>query len=303
MAVPKYELIPIAKDDPRKGLALLPPPSKYDVFFDMEGYPYVDGGLEYLFGASYFDGKGKLCFQPFWAHDHAQEKVAFEKFVDWVYKRWQMDPSMHIYHYADYEVSALRRLMGRHASREQKVDDLLRNEVFVNLYNVVRQAMQVGTPSYSMKLIEHLYREKRRTDVVSATDSIVFYQRWIEEQDGDDVRTSAILQDIEAYNKDDCDSTAQLALWLRKVQRDNKIGYVHHRRRMATATKARPLRRAMRPRRSRRRYWRSCRRARRKAAFTGCWRICWSFTGARRNLCGGRFTQLAITRSTSLSKM
>ena len=48
---------------------------------------------------------------------------------------------MHIYHYASYEVSAMRRLMGKHATREREVDDLLRNQVFVDLYTVVRQGV------------------------------------------------------------------------------------------------------------------------------------------------------------------
>jgi hypothetical protein len=30
--------------------------SRNDVFFDMEGFPLIDGGLEYLFGASYLQG-------------------------------------------------------------------------------------------------------------------------------------------------------------------------------------------------------------------------------------------------------
>ncbi|MFN8658896.1 MAG: TM0106 family RecB-like putative nuclease [Candidatus Obscuribacterales bacterium] len=226
LVVPKFELLPIDPANPRRGLALLPPASPNDVFFDMEGYPYVDGGLEYLFGASYHhQPTGHLLFRPFWGHTHEDEKRAFEKFIDWVYALWQTDKSMHIYHYADYEISALRRLMGRHASREQEVDDLLRNEVFVNLFAVVRQGMQVGTPSYSIKKIEQLYRPKRDTDVANAVDSIIFYQKWLEEPDGTDVETSLTLQQIQDYNRDDCDSTAQLADWLRNAQKQNNIAY------------------------------------------------------------------------------
>lgn len=134
----------------RRGFALLPPPSPMDVFFDMEGYPHVEGGLEYLFGVSFYEGDD-LKFKDWWAHDRQQEKATFEQFMDWVYARWQDDRSMHVYHYGDYEIAAMRRLMGRHATRERELDDLLRHQVFVNLLTVVRQGLRVGTPSYSIK--------------------------------------------------------------------------------------------------------------------------------------------------------
>lgn len=236
--LPKFELIPHDHKISRRGLGLLPPASSQDVFFDMEGYPYVDGGLEYLFGASYTDEKGDLQFSAVWAHDRQQEKESFEKFVDWVYARWIKDPSMHVYHYADYEVSALRRLMGRHGTRESQVDNLLRCEVFVDLYTVVRQCMQVGTPSYSLKHIERLYRPMRGANVSNAVDSIMFYQSWLEEPDGADERTSQKLKEIEAYNRDDCDSTAQLSTWLRDLQKHEKIEYTKPKERSAEPTSA-----------------------------------------------------------------
>jgi predicted RecB family nuclease len=75
-----------------------------------------------------------MQFIDWWAHDRAQERKAFEDFIDWVYARYKHDGAMHIYHYAAYEVSAMRKLMGRFGTREMEVDNLLRNEVFVALY-------------------------------------------------------------------------------------------------------------------------------------------------------------------------
>ena len=210
-----YEFLPAVAG---KGFALLPPVSPLDVYFDMEGYPHIDGGLEYLFGAC-FEESGELQFRDWWAHDRIQEKQAFEEFIDWAYSRWRQDKGMHIYHYAPYEVSAARRLAGRHATRVNEVDDLLRNEVFVDLFQIVRQGLQVGEPSYSIKYVEHLYREKRAGSVAKATDSVVFYERWIEAPDGEDWQTSSILNSIRNYNEEDCVSTQQLATWLRKVQK------------------------------------------------------------------------------------
>ena len=41
---------------------------------------------------------------------------------------------MHVYHYAAYEATALKRLTGRHGIREAELDQLLREERFVDLY-------------------------------------------------------------------------------------------------------------------------------------------------------------------------
>jgi uncharacterized protein len=202
-----------------KGFALLPAASVNDVYFDMEGYPYADGGLEYLFGAV-FESKNEITFIDWWAHNSEEEKLAFESFIDWVYDRWLVDPKMHIYHYAAYEVSALRRLASRYATRIDEVDQLLRHEVFIDLYVIVRQAMIVGEPSYSIKNIEHLYREKRGGSVSKATDSVVFYERWLESGEGRSWQESPILKSIRDYNEEDCVSTKQLVQWLRSAIKD-----------------------------------------------------------------------------------
>jgi len=206
-----------------KGLAALPAPSGLDVYFDMEGYPLVEGGLEYLFGATTVNGTGP-DFHDWWAHDPEQEKAAFEQFIDWVYARFKKDPSMHVYHYAAYEKTALRKLMGRYGTREQELDDLLRNEVLVDLLPIVRQSLRVGQPSYSIKYIERLYRPDRSgKEVASAMDSVIYYKRWLDDRDGADWQTSSILGDIRDYNKDDCDSTWQLVEFLRNLQSASQI--------------------------------------------------------------------------------
>ena len=209
-----YEFLPAVAN---KGFHLLPPASPADVYFDMEGYPHVEDGLEYLFGAVY-KSDGQMEFKDWWAHDRQQEKRAFEAFIDWVYSRWREEPAMHIYHYAPYEVSAARRLAGRHATRINEVDELLRHEVFVDLFQIVRQGLLVGEPSYSIKYIEHLYRGKRAGSVSKATDSVVFYEKWLETPDGEDWRQSRLLESIRNYNQEDCESTYQLAEWLRSVR-------------------------------------------------------------------------------------
>ena len=47
--------------------------------------------------------------------------------------------------------------MGEHATREEEVDDLLRREVFVDLYQVVRQSMRISHDSYSLKKVRQFF--------------------------------------------------------------------------------------------------------------------------------------------------
>lgn len=223
--VPEFKILP-HEPGKKHGLALVPPHSNLDVFFDIEGYPLIDGGLEYLWGNTYFDEKGDRQFIDFWAHDAEQEKQCFEDFILWVYARWKKDSSMHIYHYANYEIAACRKLMGRYGVCEYEVDQLLRNEVFVDLYKVVKGAMLIGESNYSIKSVELLYRGKRETEVGNGGDSVVVYESWRENPDGDTWKTSKILKDIRDYNIDDCDSTQELVVWLRERQKENAIDFV-----------------------------------------------------------------------------
>jgi predicted RecB family nuclease len=45
---------------------------------------------------------------------------------------------MHIYHFAPYEPSALKRLMGRHGVCEDEIDRMLRARLFIDLHTVLK---------------------------------------------------------------------------------------------------------------------------------------------------------------------
>jgi predicted RecB family nuclease len=197
-----------------RGLARLPRPADGDLFFDMEGNPFESGGLEYLFGLYYFvDGQPQ--FKAFWAHSRREEKVAFEAFMDLVTTWLARHPGAHIYHYAHYEQTALKKLMSLHGTREAAVDGLLRAQKFIDLYQVVREGMRVSEPRYSIKNIEHFYLQARSGDVKSAGASIVYYERW------KDTGEAQLLKDIEAYNFDDVRSTFELRRWLLSLRPAN----------------------------------------------------------------------------------
>ncbi|WP_369134647.1 TM0106 family RecB-like putative nuclease [Modestobacter sp. I12A-02662] len=191
---------------PAQGLLRLPKPSPGDLYLDFEGDPLSgDGaGLEYLAGLG--DRAGR--FTALWAHDADQERRMVADLVDRIVDDWRTDPGMHVYHYAAYEVSALKRLTGRYGVREAELDQLLRAERFVDLYPVVRQGMRISKESYSIKKVEAFYGREHTGDVADAMSSVVEYEQWLADRD------PARLQAIEDYNKDDVDSTRELHDWL-----------------------------------------------------------------------------------------
>ena len=215
----RFELLP---PDDENGFRLLPPPSTGDIYFDMEGFPFfdADGGLEYLFGAVTEDD-GKLRFHPFRAADRAGEKRAFEQFMDFAWQRMRQWPDLHIYHYAHYEPTALKRLMTVHATREEELDELLRREAFVDLYQVVRRSMRISHNSYSIKAVRQFFMpDAGKGAVTEGGQSIIEFQRWL------DTGAAAILEAIERYNEEDCVSTLQLHRWLmdRRLEAQTAFG-------------------------------------------------------------------------------
>ena len=152
-----------------------------------------------------------------WAFSRAEERVAFERFIDFVMNRLSLHPDLHIYHFAPYEPAALKRLMGRYATREDELDQLLRGKRFVDLFSVVRQGLRASVESYSIKRLEPLYGYAREASLSDANQALAQVQALLElgaaSDIGDDERRV-----VEAYNHDDCRSTWRLRDWLENVR-------------------------------------------------------------------------------------
>lgn len=224
---PLFRVLESTEVEPGKGLSLLPPPSAGDIFFDLEGDPLEPGGLEYLWGAVYLGDDGVPAYRDWWAHDLVGERAAFEALIDWLTDRWRSHPDLHVYHYGAYEVTALKRIAGREASREAELDALLRGLVFVDLYAVVRGGLRIGEASYSLKNVERLYRPSRSEEAGVATglESLEVYEEWRESDESSDWRDSPLLADLRRYNEEDCHSTKELADWLRRHQVEAGVAY------------------------------------------------------------------------------
>jgi uncharacterized protein len=212
-----HEALPVVSG---YGLTRLPVPSPGDVFFDLEGNPYVgEGGLEFLFGYTFTDDAGLPTYTAEWAFSRTEERAAFENFVDFVIARLAKYPDLHVYHYAPYEPAALKRLMGRYATRENEIDQMLRGGVFVDLYAVVRHAVRASVESYSIKKLEALYAFDRTAALADANKMLAKLQYCLELNDLEGI-TNETRSVTQAYNRDDCLSTFRLRDWLEKVRSD-----------------------------------------------------------------------------------
>ena len=211
----KHIVLPV---EPGFGLARLPEPSAGDIFLDLEGDPFVgEHGLEYLFGYQFNDEHGHPVYRSEWAFTRADEKRAFENFVDFVIARWQTNPGLHIYHYAPYEPAAMKRLMGRYATRQEEIDRFLRAGLFVDLFQVVRHAIRASVESYSIKQLEPFYGFERETALSDANVALANLQANLELDDIPSIAEETKATVI-AYNKDDCASAAALRDWLETLR-------------------------------------------------------------------------------------
>jgi predicted RecB family nuclease len=212
-----HEVLPL---EPGFGLFRLPEPSAGDIFFDFEGDPFVgDGGLEFLFGYLYADDGGVWQYTGDWASTRHEERAAFERFIDFVVERQKTHPNLHIYHFAPYEPAALKRLMGRYATRENDVDNLLRGEVFVDLYAVVRHAIRASVESYSIKKLEPLYGFNRSVPLEEVGAVMARTQARLEMADPEGIPEDDKAA-VKGYNNDDCASTEALRRWLETLRAD-----------------------------------------------------------------------------------
>ena len=219
---PEYHLIPLPIG--AYGFSLLPEPDPADLFYDIEGDPLLKeeslqkgeiqlrDGLEYLHGFVWRLKTGKYHFEPFWALSKEKERECYESLIDFLHKHTLLNPNAHIYHYSPYETAALKRLSSQYPDRTKKLDDLFREEKFVDLYPIVKQTVRVSEPRYSIKNLERFYRGARNTDVKDGGASVVWFEQYL--ATGDEKLKKAIAD----YNQDDCESTSDLRDWLIRLK-------------------------------------------------------------------------------------
>lgn len=209
---PIYETLEVEEG---KGLNKQPEPSENDIYLDFEGDRMVEpDGLEYMIG---YVHKGK--YHALWAKNETEEKQIFEQFIDFAVNLKKEDPSLHIYHYAPYEVTMFKRLMGKYASREDEIDTFLRSHTFVDLYGVVRQSIRASVEKYSIKDLEIFFGYERKMDLRELSSHKSQLELLL--QTGNIDKLSKVTQAaVQLYNQDDCESLVRLQAWLEEIRND-----------------------------------------------------------------------------------
>ncbi|BBZ03856.1 ATPase [Mycolicibacterium chitae] len=209
-ARPPFELIEEGEPPWGHGFETLPKPDAGDVFLDFEGHPFwrADTGLFFLFGLVEQDSSGQWQYRCWWAHDVAQEAAAVEALVDYVARRREQFPGMHVYHYNHTERSSLQRMTETHGVAELALAELIDTGAFVDLLLVARNSIQVGTESYGLKHLERLTDYERSHEIDQGAGAVVQYEHYMAEPNQSD------LDAIAAYNEDDVRATLALRDWL-----------------------------------------------------------------------------------------
>lgn len=209
-----YEVLPT---EAGRGFNRLPEPNDGDMYFDIEGDAfYQGGGLEYILGYAYADN-GSFVYKALWSTNRSEEKKAFEQLMQFVLERWKRFPKMHIYHFAPYEPSAVKRLARVHASFEKEVDDLLRAERFIDLHAVFKEALLASVESYSLKELEKFTRYLRKVVLHDASVGRKSLEVALELNDLKSI-SQEIFTVVEEYNQDDCLATEALHKWLENLR-------------------------------------------------------------------------------------
>lgn len=213
---PIHELLPVEE---AKGFCKLPKPSRLDVFVDLESDPFAsEGGLQYLFGFVCPDESRQLVYQSKWSFTPAEERQAFEWIVDEIMRKWKEAHTMHVYHFGAHEPSAFKSLMGRHATREDEVDRMLRAGLFVDLHTIFKQAVRASVEEYSLKSLEAFHAFGRGTSLAESRTAMRQIEHWLE-LGGEDELPERLRTTVQGYNDDDCRSTASLRDWLEDERR------------------------------------------------------------------------------------
>jgi len=222
--------------------------------------------------------QSEWTYVPRWSHDpetgnpcKEKEKEEAKRLVSFFHERWleskKNGAEMHVYHYNHTERSLMTNLTtdtnhsshivdifgqmlgGTLASEDlnhrELLDELIAAGVFVDLLAVVRNSLQAGLESYSLKLMEKLAGFDRQhveeapvaseqgqssssagtsvsQGVSDGSGAVLRYELYANHELYGEERDEGHLEEIAKYNKEDVDATQALHQWLLVKRREAK---------------------------------------------------------------------------------
>jgi uncharacterized protein len=207
--IPAFEIVEPSEDPVfGHGFELMPEPDAGDAFFDFEGHPFWTAQHDLFFlSGLYYQREGAWSYDARWAHDLDQQRIMIKELVEFFAQRRRHFPRMHVYHYNHTERSSLERLT-RGTESEALFTTLVETGLFIDLYVIAKNAVQVGTESYGLKYLERLSGFERRGGIEQGAGAVVEYEEYMHTHE------QRLLDDIARYNEDDVAATLALRDWL-----------------------------------------------------------------------------------------
>lgn len=154
---------------PRHNLRMLPRASAGDLFITLGADPFwrdeqaaspaLMWGLTYSFAAVHLpeDPDEQPGFSHFWAHSRSAENGLLTDALSMIHHQRQLHPGLRVYYFGSSTLTALHQLASVHGSGDAYLTDLQRENVLVDLSEVVRRAMRVSTGTSDLVALEPLY--------------------------------------------------------------------------------------------------------------------------------------------------
>src|SRR5713101_5991246 len=115
-------------------------------------------------------------------------------------RRREANPKMHVYHFGAYEPTALKNLMGAHATREDEIDRMLRAGLLVDLHQAFKQSTRASVEEYSLKKLEAFCGFERKTPPEASRAAMRYVEHRLELGWGDEELPQRERETMEGYN-------------------------------------------------------------------------------------------------------
>lgn len=177
------------------------PTADVELYFDIEAEPSLK--LDYLLGILVVERHSRTeKFYPLMAEQPIAEESIWQQFLElvWLY------PDAPIFHFASYEVEALKRLAKLYHTPSQLIQPLLPR--LRDVHQQVINTVTLPVESYSLKNLARWLGFEWRDREISGSQCVCLYSQWLE------TGNRSFLEIIRRYNEDDCRATYRLKQWL-----------------------------------------------------------------------------------------